>query len=65
MTNKAGYTAVPVADGWAGVEMRVFTVFAHGQTHGPSNQRTDGPMDRWMDKRSYRVACSQLKTISQ
>ena len=25
--NKAGYTAIPVADGWAGAEMHVFALF--------------------------------------
>ena len=54
--NKARYTAIPVADGWAGVEMRVFTLFN-------SCSRTDRPTDRRTDKGSYRVACPQLKTV--
>ena len=29
--------------------------------HGPTDQRTDGPMDQLTDKASYRVACPQLK----
>ena len=41
---------IPVADGWAGLEMRVFTLF-------DSCSRTDGRTD----KGSYRVACPQLK----
>ena len=54
--NKAGFTAIPVADGWAGAEMRGFTLF---------DLCTDGPTDGWTDGRtdkgSYRVACPQLK----
>ena len=39
--NKAGYTAIPVADRWAGAEMRVFTLsnsitMTNGQTDGQS-----------------------------
>ena len=45
-------TRPSVADGWAGVEMRVFPLF-------DSCLRTDGPTD----KASYRVACPQLKMI--
>ena len=45
--NKAGYTAIPVADGWAGAEMRVFTLFdlctpTDRRTNRPTDQRTDG-----------------------
>ena len=48
--NKAGYMAIPVADGWAAAEIRVFTLF---------NSCT--PTDRRTDKGSYRVAFPQLK----
>ena len=43
---------IPVADGWAGAEMRVFTLF-------DSCSRTY----RRTDKGSYRVACPQLKMV--
>ena len=36
--NKAGYMAIPVPDGWAGAEIRVFTLF-------DSCSRPDGPTD--------------------
>ena len=52
--NQAGYTAIPVVDGWAGAEMRVFTLF-------DSSSRTNGLTDGWTDKGSYRVTCLQLK----
>ena len=48
----------PVADRWAGAEMRVLTLFdSCSRTNGPMDQRTDGRTD----KASYRVACPQLK----
>ena len=47
-------TRPPVADGWAGAEMRVFTLF-------DSCSPTDRPTNRQTDKGSYRVACPQLK----
>ena len=60
--NKAGYTAIPVTEGWAGAEMRVFTLFdSCSRTDRPTDGRTDGRTD----KGSYRVACPQLKTIAQ
>ena len=46
---------IPVADGWAGAEMRVFTLF-------DSWSRTDEWTNGRTDKGSYRVACPQLKT---
>ena len=52
---------IPVADGWAGAEMRVFTVSNLITT----DQRTDRRMDQWTDKASYRVACPQLKIIGE
>ena len=51
---KAGYTAIPVADGWVGAEMRVFTLF---DSCTSTDRRTDGRTD----KGSHRVACPQLK----
>ena len=34
---------IPVADGWAGAEMRVFTLFNWcSRTNGPTDGRTDG-----------------------
>ena len=38
---------IPVADGWAGAEMRVFTLsnsitMTDGRTDGPTDGRTDG-----------------------
>merc|ERR1712074_173608 len=50
-------TRLPVADGWAGAEMRVFPLFNSSVTDRPTNQPTDG----WTDKASFRVACPQLK----
>ena len=48
---------IAVADGWAGVEMRVFTlsnfIITDRQTNGPTDQWTNGQTD----KASYRVAC--------
>ena len=49
-------TRPPVADGWAGAEMRVFTLFH-------SCSPTDQPTNRRTDKTSYRVACPQLKSL--
>ena len=41
---------IPVADGWAGAEMRVFTlsnsITTDGQTDGRTDRRTDGLTDR-------------------
>ena len=49
-------TRPPVADGWAGAEMRVFPLFNSSvtdrRTDGPTNGRTDGRTD----KASYRIA---------
>ena len=47
-------TRPSVADGWAGAEMLVFSLF--------DLIITDRRIDRWMDKASYRVACPRLKT---
>ena len=47
---------IPVADGWAGAEMRVFAL-SQLDHHGP----TDGPTDRRKDKACYRVASPRLK----
>ena len=46
-------TRPPVADGWAGAEMRIFTL--------SNSIITDGRTNGWTDKVSYRVACPQLK----
>ena len=35
---------IPVADGWAGAEMRVFDL-SQLDHHGPTNQPTDGQTD--------------------
>jgi len=35
-------TQPPVADGWAGAEMRVFPLFNSSMTDGPTDQQTDG-----------------------
>ena len=48
---------IPVADGWAGAEMRVFPLF--------DSRVTDRPTDRRTDKASYRVACPRLKMTSK
>ena len=50
-------TRPPVADGWAGAEMRFFSIFDSMVTDGPTEGWTDGRTD----KASYRVACPQLK----
>ena len=52
---------IPVADGWAGAEMRVFALSNSIIT----DRRTDGPTDQRTDKASYRVACPQLKTWTE
>merc|ERR1712074_421532 len=49
---------IPVADGWAGAEMRVFPLFDSSVTDQPTDRR----IDRRTDKASYRVACPRLKT---
>ena len=46
---------IPVADGWAGAEMRVFTL--------SNSITTDGRMDQRTNIALYRVACPQLKTF--
>ena len=39
-------TRPSVADGWAGAEMRIFTLFdSCSRTDGPTDGQTDGPMD--------------------
>ena len=45
---------IPVADEWAGAELRVFTLF-------DSCLRTDGPMDGRTDRAYYRDARTHLK----
>ena len=47
--NKARYTAIPVADGWAGAEMRDFTLF---DSCSRMDQPTDGRTDRRTDGRT-------------
>ena len=49
---------IPVADGWAGAEMRVFPLFNSITTDRPTDQPTNG----WTDKASYRVASPRLKS---
>ena len=44
---------IPVADGWAGAEMRVFPLFDSSVTDRPTDGRTD--------KASYRVARPRLR----
>ena len=48
---------IPVADGWAGVEMRVLTLSNLITT----DQRTNGPKDGQTDGQSLRFACPQLE----
>ena len=48
-------TRPPVADGWAGAEISVFTLFDLIITDQRTNGRTD--------KASFRVACPQLKIV--
>ena len=40
---------IPVADGWAGAELRVFTLF---DLCSRTNGRTDGQTDGWTDGRT-------------
>ena len=47
---------IPVADGWAGAEMRVFPLFDSSVTDQPTNQ----PTDRRIDRAGCRVACTRL-----
>ena len=53
---------IPVADGWAGAEMRVFPLFDSSVTDRPTDRPTDQPTDGRTDKASYRVASPRLKT---
>ena len=53
---------IPVADGWAGAEMRIFTLSNSITTDQPINQPTDRPTDQRTDKASYGVASPRLKT---
>ena len=43
---------IPVADRWAGAEMRVFTLFDLIVTDGPTDGGTDGRTDGWTDGQS-------------
>ena len=58
-------TRPPVADRWAGEEMRSFPLFdliiTDQRTDRRTDKPTDGPTDGQMDKASYRVACPQPK----
>ena len=55
-------TRPPVADGWAGAELRVFPLFdSITSTDQPTDRPTNRPTDQRTDKASYRVACPQLK----
>ena len=57
-TTRPDTRPIPVADGWAGAEMRVFTLSnSITMTDGPTDRRTDGQTD----KAFYRVAFPQLK----
>ena len=55
-TTRPDTRPIPVADGWVGAEMRVFTlsnsITTDGWMDGPMDGRTDGPMDRRTDKAS-------------
>ena len=58
--NKAVYTAISVACGWAGAVMSL----CKPQNSEIRNQKlddTDGPTDGPTDIASYRVACTRLK----
>ena len=52
--------SIPVADGWAGAELRVFTLF---DSCSRTDKRTDGRTDQRTDGRAkpHIVACPQLK----
>ena len=47
-TTRPDTRPIPVADGWAGAEMRVFPLFDSSVT----DQRTDGPTDGRTDGQS-------------
>ena len=49
-TTRPDTRPIPVADGWAGAKMRVFTLF---DSHSPTDQRTE--------KASFRVASPRPK----
>ena len=57
VTTRPDTRPIPVADGWAGTEMRILTL-------SNSITMTDGQMDQRTDEwtKPYRVACPQLKT---
>ena len=66
--NKAGYTATSCGRVGRGGNAG-FRLFDSMVTDGPTDRPTDGPMDGptdgRTDKASYRVACPQLKSISE
>ena len=57
-------TRPSVADGWAGADMHILPLFDSMVTDGPTDRRTDGRTVGRTDKASYRVACPQLKKVS-
>ena len=68
--NKAGYTATPVACGWAGAVFEVTWSLGQEQWgRRPQKKkkkkvwRTDGRTDGRTDKVGCRVACTRLKTL--
>ena len=58
--NKVGYTAIPVTDGWAGAEMRIFTLT---NLITPDRQ-IDQQTNRQTGEASYKAVCPQLKMRS-
>ena len=43
---------IPVADGWAGAEMRIFPLFNSSVTDRRTDRQTDGQTDGRTDKRT-------------
>ena len=59
--NKAVYTAISVACGWAGAVMNLCKP-RNSEIRDQKLDDTDQPTDRRTDIVSYRVACERLKT---
>ena len=59
MVTRPDTRPIPVADGWAGAEMRVFAL----SNSITMDRRMDGRTDRRTDKAYYRVASTRLKTL--
>ena len=68
---QAGYTATPIALGWAGAVFEDISIWIRRDKKRRPHQRrihikdkqvpTDGSTDGWMEKAGCKVACTRLK----